>query len=341
MRIITNYQGSSIEIINNDEELNKAELSLKKENGKYSHYYNFRVENEKKEKGSILIQNINNSAYYSNNSVYLPYIKKTELQWQRIDEKKVSIMEDKIEIEIEPEEKMEISLLPRYTTQDLKEFINNIKNNDEVNIEENILTKIEVGENKKQVVFVIGRQHPGETLSSFFIEGMIKAILTNKEILNNYQFVFFPIVNVIGVQEGNHRYTNGIDYNRSWNKKDCPKEIKYLKEQIKLNKIEYFIDVHNDEITNKDYIRINQDISKKQIANIQILKTMTKFRRFVRAIIKEKRLINIKSKTAREYVEKIYNCKSMLVELSMKEEYQKVEEKGFRFVLELFGGNNV
>ena len=340
MKITTNYDGSSIEIINNNEELNIVELSLKKENKKYSHYYNFKVENEKKEKGTIIIKNIDNSPYYSNETVYLPYIKKPQSEWEKIDSKTVSILKDRLEIKIEPEENMEISLVPRYTHNELNEFIKTIKSESKINIEEDVLTKIEFGEKSAPTILVIGRQHPGETLSSFFIEGMIKAVLSNQEKFKKYHFVFFPIVNVIGVQKGNHRYTNNVDYNRSWNKKDTPKEIKYLKEQIKLNRIKYFIDIHNDEITSKDYIRTDFNIEKEQIANIQVLKDVTKLRRFIRALIKERKIIKLKDKTAREYVKKIYKCKSILLELSMKEDYRKLEKKGFKFILELLGENN-
>ncbi|MBQ3145175.1 MAG: hypothetical protein IJB90_01095 [Clostridia bacterium] len=340
MKITTNYDGSSIEIINNNKELNIVELSLKKENKKYSHYYNFKVENEKKEKGTILIKNIDSSPYYSKESVYLPYIKKPQSEWKKIASKTVSILKDRLEIKIEPEESMEISLVPRYTQNELNEFIRTIKSESKIKIEEDILTKIEFGEKSAPTILVIGRQHPGETLSSFFIEGMIKAALSNQGNLKKYHFIFFPLVNVTGVQKGNHRYTNNVDYNRSWNKKDSPKEIKYLKEQIKLNEIKYFIDVHNDEVTSKDYIRTDLNIDKKQIANIQILKDVTKFRRFIRALVKEGKIIKLKDKTAREYIKKKCKCKSILLELSMKEDYQKVEKKGFEFILELLGGNN-
>ena len=58
MKIIANYDGSSIDILNNNQEANSIELSLKKENGKYSQYYNFIIENNESKEGSIFIHNI-------------------------------------------------------------------------------------------------------------------------------------------------------------------------------------------------------------------------------------------------------------------------------------------
>ena len=86
-------------------------------------------------------------------------------------------------------------------------------------------------------------------------------------------------------------------------------------------------------MTNKDYIRMNSNLN--EIAGIQVLKSMSKLRRFMRALIKQHKIINTNNLTAREYVEKKYKCTSILVELSMGLEYSKIKEKGKKFILEL------
>ena len=58
MKIINNYDGSSIDIINEDLRKNEAVLSLRKEKDSYSHYYNFRVENDLNKVGTVFIKNI-------------------------------------------------------------------------------------------------------------------------------------------------------------------------------------------------------------------------------------------------------------------------------------------
>ena len=55
MKIINNYDGSSIDIIENDKTNNIVYLSLK-DNNKYNHYFNFKVDNSNNKEGTIIIK---------------------------------------------------------------------------------------------------------------------------------------------------------------------------------------------------------------------------------------------------------------------------------------------
>ena len=120
MIIINNYEGSSIDIIEIDNLTNTAHLKLRDENSKASHYYNFTARNEKAKTGKIIIENINNSMYYSKDTSQ-PFIKKQN-KWEKISSSNYKVLEDKIEFYVEPNSEQEISLVPRYTTEDLKKF---------------------------------------------------------------------------------------------------------------------------------------------------------------------------------------------------------------------------
>jgi murein tripeptide amidase MpaA len=66
----------------------------------------------------------------------------------------------------------------------------------------------------------MARQHPGETQSSFVLEGMVDYLMANHEmdlIKKKYLFFIFPMINVDGVKYGHYR-TNlcGFDVNRVW-----------------------------------------------------------------------------------------------------------------------------
>ena len=93
-----------------------------------------------------------------------------------------------------------------------------------------------------------------------------------------------------------------------------------------------FIDVHCDEITNKDYIRTNNKMYGQNIAGIQVLEDMGKIRRFLRALIKQRKVINFSNLTAREYVSKKYKCDNMLIELTLKEDAKEEKNKGKDFI---------
>lgn len=331
MKIINNYDGASIDILINDKEKNVINLSLKKELNNYSNYFNFIVENEDKE-GTIFIENINNVKYKSKYNI--PLYKTKKGTYEPLSDNKFKIEDNKYKIKIDKNEKIEISSYPRYTQENLNKFINKIKK-ENIIIEDNIIDKILIGKKENKTIVIIGRQHPGETLSSYFIEGIINYILENKKKLNNTSFLIFPIVNKNGVKNGNHRYYNNNDYNRMWNKNNIISEIDYIKEELKNYNINLFIDVHCDEITKEDYIRTNNKKEDK-IGNIKILNDPIKIKKFLRALIKQRTIINLKDETAREYITKTYKCDNMLVELSLSNYNEReCEEKGKIFIKEI------
>lgn len=331
MKIINNYDGSSIDIIDNDLENNRVVLSVKKENNEYSNYFNFIVENINK-KGKIIIKNIDKVKYKSN---IIPLYKITNGTYEKLSDDKINIKDDKYIIEIEKNEKIEISSYPRYTQDNLDNYIKKI-NNKNIEITNDVIYKILIGDKNKKTIVIIGRQHPGETLSSFFIEGIINYILDNKNKFNDTNFLIFPIVNKNGVKNGNHRYYNNIDYNRIWNKNNVAEEIDYIKEELKNYNINLFIDVHCDEVTKDNYIRSKNKLEINEIGNIKVLTDPSKIKRFLRALIKQRKIISLKNETAREYISKEYNCNSILVELSLLNNNEKeCEEKGKKFIKEI------
>ena len=199
-----------------------------------------------------------------------------------------------------------------------------------------------IGDKSNATIFFIARQHPGETLSSFFLEEVIKSILKDKELLDKFSFYIVPFVNIRGVENGNHRYYNEIDYNRSW-KNAKIKEIEYIKQQLQLYNIIYFIDVHNDEISMKDYIKYYAKKGENiQLKSMISIKEPHKIRRWIRALIKQKKIINILKSTATEYVYKKYHCTAIVVELSMlkKRKNNEISFLGKNFLTELQGGND-
>ncbi len=334
MDIIYNYEGASIELIKNDEQNNKIYLSLRKEKDNYSHYYNFKIDNNNETFGEIHIKNINLSQYYNKNIVNAPYIKIEK--WRRLEKEEFYIDNNELIIKVDKKTKAELSLVPRYVESDLSNFLSKIVNQ-ELKIYRSTTDEIILGNEKLPAVIIISRQHPGETLSSFFVEGIIEEILNSNNLLEKYCFVIYPMVNRKGIEKGVHRYINGIDYNRNWNSKDAPEEIKYIKEQLKKYNIKYFVDVHNDEITDENYIRTSGKLKEDNIAGIRKLGNSTKFRRFIRALIKQKRFINIFSESARDYVFKKYKCISFLVELSMLKDYEDIRKLGSKFIRSLLG----
>ena len=103
---------------------------------------------------------------------------------------------------------------------------------------------------------IIARQHPGESVSSYIMEGVIKYLISDKkeaEILRQkYIFKIIPMVNPDGVIYGNFRCNlSGVDLNRKWFNTNriihpTPYAIKNILRAILNNgyEIDIFFDLH-------------------------------------------------------------------------------------------------
>ena len=147
--------------------------------------------------------------------------------------------------------------------------IMNSSSNSKINEEENQNSKI-----TKKTVFLIARQHPGETVGSHVIKGCIDFLLGDSEeaqkLREIYNFQIFPIMNPDGVLVGNSRTSfAGCDLNRRWSK---PNEIIHpeifntksiiLKTSLREN-IAFIIDFHGHFGTFNSLFYCNHKENKK------------------------------------------------------------------------------
>lgn len=112
---------------------------------------------------------------------------------------------------------------------------------------------LKIGKGDKHI-FVIARQHPGETVGSFMAEGMLKEFFLPKHASKRKRFVkefslhIIPMANPDGVYLG-HWYTDheGCNLNRHWQDKKC-EQNKIIYDEMGLNKYgSLYIDLHGDE----------------------------------------------------------------------------------------------
>ena len=100
----------------------------------------------------------------------------------------------------------------------------------------------------------MGRQHSGESQSSFILEGMLSFLLDNNDhetLKKSFVYYFIPIINVDGVLYGNYRTNlSGNDLNRVWKlpRKDFHAEVNYIKKFLinlnSSNPINLILDIH-------------------------------------------------------------------------------------------------
>ena len=68
----------------------------------------------------------------------------------------------------------------------------------------------------KAVVVAIARQHPGESIGSWMMDGFLSKL--EEGLFEAVTWIVVPMINVDGVILGNNRTgIAGLDYNRFWN----------------------------------------------------------------------------------------------------------------------------
>ncbi|CAD8088884.1 unnamed protein product [Paramecium sonneborni] len=76
---------------------------------------------------------------------------------------------------------------------------------------------LQFGSKRSDVILVIARQHPGETVSSHVCQGFLEALSNDKTLQLFYNIIVIPMVNPDGVKWGNFRCDlSGRDLNRLW-----------------------------------------------------------------------------------------------------------------------------
>ena len=118
--------------------------------------------------------------------------------------------------------------------------------------------------NKKAIIFT-ARVHPGESSSSFVIQGLIEYLLSNEpkaiSLRKNYIFKIIPMLNPDGVIRGNFRMNSvGKDLNRMWieeNEENSPSVFychKMIQKTLNSRNIHFFCDFHGHSSKNNFFL---------------------------------------------------------------------------------------
>jgi murein tripeptide amidase MpaA len=115
-------------------------------------------------------------------------------------------------------------------------------------------------------IWVIARQHPGETMAEWFVEGMIDALLDNanpvaRKLLQRAVFYIVPNMNPDGSVRGNLR-TNaaGANLNREWMTPTLERSPEVLCVKNKIHEVgcDMFFDIHGDEALPYNFVAGNE-----------------------------------------------------------------------------------
>ena len=115
-------------------------------------------------------------------------------------------------------------------------------------------------------IWVIARQHPGETMAEWFVEGLMDALLDDanpvaRKLLKKAVFYIVPNMNPDGAVRGNLR-TNaaGANLNREWMTPSLERSPEVLCVKNKIHEVgcDMFFDIHGDEALPYNFVAGNE-----------------------------------------------------------------------------------
>ena len=264
--ISSNFESGNIKLIDISTKKNKYNVVLEIEHEpypsrvkkKYENWFYFKALNVQRKNINYTIQNIR---IFDNDwrgfNVCYSYDNKN---WKRIDTSFSKVNKNLKWKHKCTKKNIYFAYYPPYTTEMKKTLINKYKNRNGVKSvtlrTSNNVDALILG-NGPLNIYIVARQHPGESIGSWMIEGFLKEYFSNvqrKVIQKIFTIYVIPMANPNGVKLG-HWYTNkkGQNLNRSWRHNKTP-ETTAIKRLITNNKGILYLDLHGDEGASKHFI---------------------------------------------------------------------------------------
>lgn len=258
--ISSNFDGGNISVLQATTPQN-IRLAIKPDNASdFYQWFYFRLTGAAGEPCKLIIENAAGAAYvggWDNYKACASYDRKT---WFRINT--TQYIEGQLIIDVTPErDSLYIAYFAPFSQEQHADMVASAIQHDDVSlrvlgqsIDGRDLDCIEIGTGEK-VIWVTSRQHPGETMAEWWIEGFLARLLndddpTARAMRDKARFFIVPNMNPDGSFRGNLR-TNaaGANLNREWgvgNIQSCP-EVYCVTQAMNENRPVMVMDVHGDE----------------------------------------------------------------------------------------------
>jgi hypothetical protein len=163
---------------------------------------------------------------------------------------------------------VEVSYIEPYTYGDHRRFVDGLLADPPGSLRHSVLGQSPegrsidllsiTGEEAQGAIWLIHRQHPWETYSSYVAEVIVRRLLENPELRRGHTWQIVPMANPDGCFHGHTRHnTIGKDPNREWNESVPTPEVACIRNAIaaKLGgEPVFFLDTHNNDQNSGDYL---------------------------------------------------------------------------------------
>src|SRR5690554_193786 len=270
MYISSAFDSGNIEVLRCDSP-EQIELNIKKDNeSDFFQWFHFKLVTSEQQQHHILtIKNAGNSAYPKGWENYHAMASYDRDEWFRVP---TEFDGQNLTIAVTPEqETMFFAYFVPYSWErhlDLLQWAQQSAWVSQVHLGETIdgreMTMLMVGEpaEGKKNIWITARQHPGESMAEWFVEGLLEHLLNedepiSRELLDNPVFYIIPNMNPDGSVRG-HLRTNaaGVNLNREWATASLAKssEVFHVLNKMKEVGVDCFLDVHGDEAIPHNFV---------------------------------------------------------------------------------------
>ena len=267
MHITANFDAGNIEVISLD---NKQDIQLKIRpdfGDEFFQWFNFHLSGEVGEQYVLNIVNAGEASYVEGWNDYQAVASYDRDYWFRLP---TTYKDGKLSIEVELEcDTIQIAYFAPYSYERHQDLLAAVQLHPLVTLEhlgetldKRDLTLVKVSDEEesnsdtaKPNIWIIARQHPGETMAEWLIEGLLYSLLdeanpTGKRLLEKANLYIVPNMNPDGSARG-HLRTNavGTNLNREWENPSLDKspEVFHVMKKMDQTGVDLFYDVHGDE----------------------------------------------------------------------------------------------
>ncbi len=266
MHITANFDAGNIEIINLGDKKD-IQLAIRPDVGdEFFQWFNFRLSGEVGEEYVLNIMNAGEASYLEGWDDYQAVASYDREHWFRLP---TTYKDGKLTIVAELEcDTIQIAYFAPYSYERHQDLLAAVQTHPLVTLEhlgetldKRDLTLVKIGEGNsrseanKRNIWITARQHPGETMAEWLVEGLLYSLLDNdnataKLLLDKANFYIVPNMNPDGSVRG-HLRTNavGTNLNREWSNPSLEKspEVFHVINKMEETGVDLFYDVHGDE----------------------------------------------------------------------------------------------
>jgi len=262
MQITSNFDSGNIHVVDAKDPSN-VQLEIKKDNqSDFYQWFHFKLHNTDRTEHILHINNAAQAAYVEGWQDYQAVASYDREHWFRVP---TEYDGEKLTITLTPEfDSVYFAYFAPYSYERHQDLIHAAQLHIDCQLQvlgqtidgrDMSLLKIgEEGEGKK-VIWLTARQHPGETMAEWFMEGFIDRLLDEddgvaRSLLNKAVFYLVPNMNPDGSVRG-HLRTNavGANLNREWQEPsmDRSPEVFLVREKMLATGVDMHLDIHGDE----------------------------------------------------------------------------------------------